>query len=222
MILLTMGLVGPPGHDADDSAKRTLGDLLYADTAQTLVREQEWVGLINSIAAGDQRALYVLFERTHRLVFTLMLRITNNRETTEELTLDVFHDVWRRASTYDVAGGSVLGWIMNQARSRAIDRVRFEQRKKRVNHHGDDPLPATDTSDPDGAFDVREQGRLLRNALSGLTEAERQAIETAFFSELTYVEVAARLNQPLGTVKTRIRSGLAKLRQALSGTPKAP
>ena len=71
-------------------------------------------------------------KRTHRIVFTLMVRITNNRETAEELTLDVFHDVWRRASTYDPAGGSVVGWIMNQARSRAIDRLRFEQRKKRV------------------------------------------------------------------------------------------
>ena len=72
-------------------------------------------------------------------MFTLIVRITNNRETAEELTLDVFHDVWRRASTYDSAGGSVVGWIMNQARSRAIDRLRFEQRKKRVNHHGGRP-----------------------------------------------------------------------------------
>ena len=222
MISPAMALAGRPSHDPDDPQKGTLGDVLYADRTQPLVPEQEWVGLIHSIAAGDQRSLHALFERTHRLVFTLMLRVTNSRETAEELTLDVFHDVWGRASTYDVAGGSVLGWIMNQARSRAIDRVRYEQRKKRVNHHGDNPLPAADTSGPDGTFDLREQGRLLHDALSGLTAPERQAIETAFFSQLTYVEVAARLNQPLGTVKTRIRSGLAKLRQALSGTPKAP
>ena len=78
------------------------------------------------------------------------------------------------------------------------------------------PLPATAASDPHEALDLKEQGRLLRNALTVLTPDERQAIETAFFSELTYAEVAARLNQPLGTVKTRIRSGLAKLRQALA------
>jgi RNA polymerase sigma-70 factor (ECF subfamily) len=150
------------------------------------------------------------------------MRITSNRETAEELTLDVFHDVWRRASTYDPAGGSVVGWIMNQARSRAIDRLRFEQRKKRVNNQADSPLTMTAASGPQEAFDVGEQGRLLRHALQVLTPEERQAIETAFFSELTYNEVAARLNQPLGTVKTRIRSGLGKLRQALAGTWKNP
>ena len=150
-------------------------------------------------------------------MFTLIVRITNNRETAEELTLDVFHDVWRRAPTYDPAGGSVVGWIMNQARSRAIDRVRFEQRKKRVNPHAESPLPAIE-SDPREAFGLEERGRLLRNALRVLTPQERLAIETAFFSELTYDEAAARLNEPLGTVKTRIRSGLEKLRQALAET----
>ena len=207
-------------QDQLDSATRTLGDLLFADQAKTPVSEKDWVGLVQTIAAGDQRALHALYERTQRIVFTLIVRITNNRETAEELTLDVFHDVWRRASTYDAAGGSVVGWIMNQARSRAIDRLRFEQRKKRVNHRADSPLLTTVASDPHEAFDLREQGRLLRSALTVLTPEERQTIETAFFSELTYVEVAARLNQPLGTVKTRVRSGLGKLRQALARTMK--
>jgi len=205
----------PPGQDQRDRATKTLGDLLYADAAKIPVPEKDWVRLVQSIGTGDQRALHALYAHTHRMVFTLIMRITSNRETAEELTLDVFHDVWRRASTYDAAGGTVVGWIMNQARSRAIDRLRFEQRKKRVNRHGESPLPATAEGDPHEAFDLREQGRLLRNALTVLTPDERQAIETAFFSELTYDEVAARLNQPLGTVKTRIRSGLGKLRQAL-------
>ena len=152
------------------------------------------------------------------MVFTLIVRMTNNRETAEELTLDVFHDVWRRAVTYDAARGSVVGWIMNQARSRTLDRLRFDQRKKRVNEHADDQLPSPAGGDPEGAFDLREQARLVRDALTVLKPEERQVIETAFFSELTYYEVAARLNQPLGTVKTRIRSGLVKLRQALAPT----
>ncbi len=215
-----MGSASRRPQDQRDCATGVLGDLLYADKAKTPVSEKDWVGLVRAIAAGDQRALHALYERTHRLVFTLTVRITNNRETAEELTLDVFHDVWRRASTYDAAGGSVVGWIMNQARSRAIDRLRFEQRKKRVNHHADSPLPATVARGPHEALDLREQGRLLRNALTVLTPEERQAIETAFFSELTYEEVAARLNQPLGTVKTRVRSGLGKLRQALARTVK--
>lgn len=200
----------------------TLGDLLYADTAKARVSEKDWLGLVRSIAAGDQLALHALYQQTHRIVFTLIMRITSNRQTAEELTLDVFHDVWRRASAYDPDGGSVVGWIMNQARSRAIDRLRFEQRKKRVNGRGDSPMTVTPPTGPHEAFDGREQGRLLRHALQGLTPDERQAIETAFFSELTYCEAAARLNQPLGTVKTRIRSGLGKLRKVLAGTLKGP
>jgi len=107
-----------------------LGDLLYGDQARPLVSEKDWAALVQSVASGDQRALHALYERAHRLVYTLVLRITGNRETAEELTVDVFHDVWRRAAAYDPAGGTVVGWIMNQARSRAIDRVRFDGRKK--------------------------------------------------------------------------------------------
>jgi RNA polymerase sigma-70 factor (ECF subfamily) len=195
---------------------RTLGDLLYADKAKTRISEDDWVGLVRSIGAGDQAALHALYKRTYRIVFTLIMRITHDRETAEELALDVFHDVWRRASSYDSgAGGSVVGWIMNQARSRAIDRIRSEHRKKRVAPQTGDPIPELGARDAGQVLDEMEQGRLLRDALTVLTTDERQLIETAYFSELTYAEVAARLNQPLGTVKTRIRSGLAKLRQAL-------
>jgi RNA polymerase sigma-70 factor (ECF subfamily) len=203
-----------------EGKKGTLGHLLYAANAKTPVPEKDWVALVQSIAAGDEIALHALYQRTHRIVFTLIVRIVNNRETAEEVALDVFHDVWRRAAAYDAAGGSVVGWIMNQARSRAIDRLRLEQRKKRVNP-ADSPLVEASASDPREAFDVREQGRFLRDALTVLTPDERQAIETAFFSELTYREVAARLNQPLGTLKTRIRSGLGKLRHALAATLKS-
>jgi RNA polymerase sigma-70 factor, ECF subfamily len=187
-----------PHEDRREREARTLGDLLYANKAKATVSEKEWVRLIRSIAGGDQLALHELYTQTHQIVFTLIVRITRTMETAEELTLDVFHDVWRRAATYDPANGSVVGWIMNQARSRAIDRLRFEQ-----------------ASDP-------QKGRLLRHALQVLTPEERQPLETAFFSELTYREVAAKFDQPLGTVKTRIRSGLGKLREALAGTLKRP
>ena len=207
-----MSTAGHGDEGQPTSAGGTLGDLLYADRSSPPVPETEWVGLVQSVAGGDQLALHALYERTHRLVFTLAVRILNRRETAEEVTVDVLHDVWRRAETYDPAAGSVVGWIMNQARSRAIDRLRFEQRKKRVNDSGERALSVTLERDPRDAYDVREQSRVLREALTVLTPDERQAIETAFFAELTYGEAAARLNQPLGTVKTRIRSGLGKLR----------
>jgi RNA polymerase sigma-70 factor, ECF subfamily len=194
----------------------TLGDLLYADKTKQRIPESEWVSIVRAIGTGDQVALQALYERTHRLVFTLIMRITNHRESAEELTLDVFHDVWRRASSYDAAGGSVVGWIMNQARSRAIDRLRSEQRKKRTNPYPDQPWVETDVAGSDEALRQSEQKRLLEQALTVLTGDERQVIETAFFSELTYAEAAKCLDQPLGTVKTRIRSGLEKLRIALT------
>jgi RNA polymerase sigma-70 factor, ECF subfamily len=203
------------GSDGPGEAATTLGDLLYADRSGTSPLEEEWVRMIRSIAAGDQHALRDLYERTHRLVYTLAVRISTSREIAEEITLDVFHDVWRRSAQYDAEGGSVVGWIMNQTRSRAIDRLRFEQRKKRVpphSSHGEEQAEARESAD---TIDAQQQRSLLREALIVLTPDERQAIEVAFFSELTYSEAAARLDQPLGTIKTRLRSAIAKLRKAL-------
>lgn len=198
-----------------DKPTRTLGDVLYA-SPKTPATEQEWAALVQSIAARDQSALHALYERAHRPVFTLIMRITANRETAEEVTVDVFHDVWRRASRYDPANGTVLGWIMNQARSRAIDRLRFESRKKRMQT---DSVPAAEVNaDPGDVLELSEQNEWLRAALSVLTPDERLAIETTFFGGLTHAEAAKRLNQPLGTIKTRIRSGLQKLRTSLNAT----
>jgi RNA polymerase sigma-70 factor (ECF subfamily) len=204
------------------TAPGTLGEVLYARPSAALVSEAEWVALIRSVATGDQAALHALYERSHRVVFTLIVRITVNRETAEEVTLDVFHDVWRRAERYQEADGTVLGWIMNQARSRAIDRLRFEQRKKRVHPDIAAPSPAAGTAGPGELVELQQQSRAVHKALSVLTADERQAIEEAFFAESTYAEVATRLNQPLGTIKTRIRSGLHKLRQALAEEGHAP
>ena len=198
----------------------TLGDVLYAKS-KAPVPEQDWATLVQTIAAGDELALHALYEMAHRIVFTLIMRITANRETAEELTIDVFHDVWRGAARYDAANGTVLGWIMNQARSRAIDRLRFESRKKR-SQGGDVHREAEVAADPHDVLELREQAESLRAALGALTPDERQAIETTFFAGLTHAEAAARLNQPLGTIKTRIRSGLHKLRQTLTAEAGKP
>lgn len=197
------------------NAAGTLGGVLYGKSATGLVSEEQWAALVRAVAAGDQLALHALYERSHRPVFTLIVRITGNRETAEEVTLDVFHDVWRRAAGYNPEDGTVLGWVMNQARSRAIDRVRFDTRKKRVGPNGNESLEVAEALDTQDALQLKQQGAALQRALQALNRDERQAIEMAFYSELTYAEVAVRLNQPLGTIKTRIRSGMQKLRQAL-------
>jgi RNA polymerase sigma-70 factor (ECF subfamily) len=195
----------------------TLGDVLYADQSKPRESEAVWARLVAGVGSGDQMALHALYERAHRPVFTLAMRLTASRETAEELTVDVFHEVWRRAPAYDAANGTVLGWIMNLARSRALDRVRFERRQKRVDPHGGEaPIPEHSDACAE-ALEARQRSAGLRAALAELAPAERQAIEAAYFSGLTYAETAARLEQPLGTVKTRIRSGLFKLRRALAG-----
>ena len=104
----------------------TLGEVLYSKPGRPVPSEEEWVRLVRAVAARDQAALHALFARSHRLVFTLAVRITASRESAEQVTLDVFHDVWRRAWSYDPVNGTVLGWIMNQARSRVLALERGE------------------------------------------------------------------------------------------------
>jgi RNA polymerase sigma-70 factor, ECF subfamily len=154
--------------DRRDDAAATLGDVLYADTSKSVASESDWVALVRSVGAGDQLALHALYERAHRIVFTLIVRITANRETAEELTVDVFHDLWRRASAYDPANGTVVGWIMNQARSRALDRVRFDSRKKRVAPNGADET-AAEAPDACDQLQMDQQNRSLRASLAVLT-----------------------------------------------------
>jgi RNA polymerase sigma-70 factor, ECF subfamily len=193
----------------------TLGAVLYRIPGKRLISETEWAALVVAVAAGDQLALHALYERAHRMVFTLAMRINHSRETAEEVTLDVFHDVWRRAAQYHPANGTVLGWIMNQARSRAIDRLRFEQRKKRVDPYAANEADGVETLDPSDVLQLKQEGEAVRTALSLLAPAERRAVEAAFLGGLTHAEIASQLGEPLGTIKTRIRSGLKKLRESL-------
>ena len=197
----------------------TLGGILYADRNKVRTPESDWVSLVRSIARDDQRALHSLYEQTHRIVFTLAIRIVGDHETAEEVTVDVYHDVWRRAAEYDPAGGSVIGWIMNQARWKSLDQLKLRQRKKRSPEESADGGPAA-SPNPADECEIREEYRRLQFALDALTPLERQAIETAFFSEMSYLDAAAKLNQPTGTVKTRIRSGLQKLRHAMTTSPR--
>ena len=123
-------MANPSVMEPTEKSPATLGDVLYAKP-KVLVPEEDWAKLVRSVAAGDQLALQALYEMAHRMVFTLIMRLTADRETADELTLDVFEGVCQRALLYDAANGTVLGWIMNQARARAIDRLRLEGRQER-------------------------------------------------------------------------------------------
>lgn len=184
----------------------TLGAVLYAKPTR-LTPERDWAQLVRAVGQGDQRALHALYERAYRPVFTLVLRITGNREAAEALTLDVFHEVWRRARGFDAAKETVLGWVMNQARSSAIEHLRVEGRRQ---------------SGSGGIAELKVQRLALQSALTLLTPLERQAIEDAFFSDRTYAEVAVRMNQPVGAVTAAMRSGLHKLRRVLGVRARKP
>jgi RNA polymerase sigma-70 factor, ECF subfamily len=200
------GLNGRDACDVLDSAgddkaetQSTLGDLLYADKKKSRIPEDDWIGLVRSIAAGDQTALEELFARTHRIVFTLMMRLTGNRNVAEELTVDVFHDVWRHAVHFDAAGGPVLAWLLDQARLRALERLELEHLSKSQ------------------AADIQEQAIRLRNAaVTSLSVDERQLIESAYFSKLNYRELAEQHRQSPETVKRRVHSAMEKLRDQIN------
>ncbi|MGE4061945.1 MAG: RNA polymerase sigma factor [Rhodospirillaceae bacterium] len=213
-------MVSQVDEQTDPPAIVTLGHVLYAK-AKAPPLEADWVLLVRKMSEGDQGALQALFSRAQHLVFTYVLRLTANRGLAEELTVDVFHDIWRHAARYEEGKGTVLAWIMNQARSRAIDRLRFEARKKR--NGGGEVLTSADAEpDPSHVAQQLEQSMALRAAVDALAAEERDAIESTFFHGLTHAEAAVRLNQPLGTVKTRIRAGLHKLRRMLTAKEELP
>jgi RNA polymerase sigma-70 factor (ECF subfamily) len=200
-----------PLQNAEASAL-TLGSLLYGDGNKARVSEEAWVALVTAVAAQDMRALHTLYGLLHGFVFTIALRITTSRSSAEEVTVDVFHALWKRAPRYSPAHGTVVGWVMNLARSRSIDRLRYEKRQKRV--AGSEGFQDVRETEPD-PVEKRQQMALVKHALDTLSEAERTAIQLAYFSDATYAEVARQLVVPLGTIKSRIRSGLSKLRVAL-------
>jgi RNA polymerase sigma-70 factor (ECF subfamily) len=186
------------------------------DSTEFRTRDQDWVSLIKSVASGDQSALSTLYDTTSRLVFGLVVRIVSDRETAEEVLLDVFTQVWRQASSYDTKRGAPLAWLMTIARSRAIDRLRSgkhdQQNKEPLDSIGE--VSATGAT-PEETTVNSERQRLVRAALDTLSPEQREVIELAYYSGLSHSEIALKLGQPLGTVKTRTRLGMIKLRDTL-------
>lgn len=174
--------------------------------------------LVARMAGGDSAALQDLYRRLSPLAYALALRITGNEADAEEALVDCFHQAWRQAARYDPARATPTGWILNIARSRAIDRVRSRDRAA----EGAAPAPggwpgfgAEPPPDPEQEairHDVRDR---LARAVGGLPREQRSVIELAYFLGLTQSEIAARLGEPLGTVKTRTRLALEKIRNAL-------
>jgi RNA polymerase sigma-70 factor (ECF subfamily) len=180
------------------------------------LREAALAALVARAAQGDHQALAALYDETSALVYGLALRILRDQQAAEDVTIDVYAQVYQQGSRYDANRGTPAAWLVTVTRSRALDRLRQEtQRRER-----EEPLEATPclpsrTAGPEEDSATTEVWRLVQRALARLTPEQRQVIELAYYAGLSHHEIAAKLGQPLGTVKTRIRTGMMLLRERL-------
>jgi RNA polymerase sigma-70 factor (ECF subfamily) len=173
------------------------------------------VALIERVYARDERAVGELYDRHNRQLYNLIFRILRDRGQAEDVLQEVFVSLWTRVHTYEVSLGSPVAWLVRIARNRAIDRLRAAgTRTRAVESLAQSSIEWTT---PEDRASAGEQGRAIASALGELPVEQRVLIEDAFFLGLTHAELAARHGIPLGTVKTRIRSGLQMLRQSLVG-----
>lgn len=174
----------------------------------------EGAELIGRMARGDRDAFAEFYDRYARLVYPLILRILRDPTEAADVLQDVFWEAWQGAAAYDAGRGTPEAWMVTRARSRAIDRVRSIRRRSETF-----VAPVEENLAPDpaaGAPDLAERAEdrgVLRSALEQLPDAQREVIELAYYAGLTQTEIAQHLTQPLGTVKTRIRLGLERLRE---------
>jgi RNA polymerase sigma-70 factor (ECF subfamily) len=171
------------------------------------------------MARGDGSAVAELYDRHGRAIYSLALRMLTDAAEAEDVVQDVFTQAWKQASRYDASRAPVIGWLMVMTRARALDRLRA--RKSRITPTTLDTT-TIDPADPGPGLDQqaisREEAAKLRGALAALPDAQREAIELAYYKGLSQSDIAEQLSQPLGTVKTRMRAGLLKLRDVLRGS----
>jgi RNA polymerase sigma-70 factor (ECF subfamily) len=169
--------------------------------------------LAAALSQGRECALATLYDRFGGAVYSLALRVTGDRGAAEEISVDAFMQVWQQAGRFNADQGSLQSWLFTIARSRAIDRVRSAKAMKRT--QAEDMTADQHVERPDETAELAERRELVRNAMAGLTPAQRVALELAYFEGLSHAQIAERLGEPLGTVKTRVRQAMISLRRAL-------
>lgn len=190
--------------------------------AQVQQRSEETISdeqLIESVAQGDRRAFETLYDRYASVVFGLTLKMLGDREVAEEAVQEIFWRVWQRAKSFD-RSRTFAPWLFGIAHNYCIDELRRRRARPQSVYEDDDhPILSSIADDADVSESAlqSEQRRIVVNALRELPAEQRQALELAYFGGLTQQEIAARLGNPLGTIKTRMRLGLQKLRGILQG-----
>jgi RNA polymerase sigma-70 factor (ECF subfamily) len=175
---------------------------------------QEDMILLQRIAQKDSSSFQAFYRKYSGLVFTAIANVLNDHHDAEDVMQEVLVQIWNKAHLYEPRKGKPLTWITTMARNRAIDKIRSKQRRSRLN---DDFESESRTEQPEfeesssDQCEVRERNRIVRSAVAKLTDDQKEAIQLAYFSGLTQAEVAEKLNEPLGTVKARIRRGVTRL-----------
>jgi len=179
-------------------------------------REREWGNLVQQMARGEQSALAQLYDQTSGVIYALALRILRSPEDAEEAVLDAYGRAWKQAVHFDAERGGVMTWLVMMARSISIDRLRSGATRKARTEPIEENRQETSTDpNPEWIAAFAEERSRIQGALAQLPPEQRQVIELAFFGGLTHSELAAHLEVPLGTVKTRVRLGLSRLRTLL-------
>jgi RNA polymerase sigma-70 factor (ECF subfamily) len=175
-------------------------------------------GLLARVAHGDQEAFGVVYDRVAGQVLGVVRRVLRDQAQSEEVTQEVLVEIWRTAARFDASRGSVTTWALTMAHRRAIDRVRSAQASSDRDARSAQLDQPTDYDQVSEAVEASLERENVRSALASLTELQRQAVRLAYFGGYTQREVADLLGIPLGTVKTRLRDGLIRLRDALEVT----
>jgi RNA polymerase sigma-70 factor, ECF subfamily len=185
-----------------------------ADTTRLPDIEHELRELISKISRGCESALGKLYDRMISQVFGLALKILRSTTEADEVTIDVFKQIWDKACDYTPDRGTPSAWLITLTKSRAIDKLRSDMRRRSLQDTLHDDIPA-DIDPPDETAETREKRALIEKALSELTPKQRESIELAYFHGLTQTEISARMNEPLGTVKSWMRAGMIRLREII-------
>jgi RNA polymerase sigma-70 factor (ECF subfamily) len=196
-------MTSAPGNSYDKAAMDASDDL---------------VETIRRIGAGDQRGFSAFYDRFSGLIYSTALRVLSDPEDAEDVAQEVFFMLWEKAPMYDPSRGKPLTWVITMTRNRAIDRLRAQMRRARLMEEAQEESEKDDPAGELPSFDrieSAEEKEILRSAVLKLNQEQREAIEMAYFNGLTQQEIAVQLQEPLGTVKARIRRGIVRLRKLI-------
>lgn len=200
--------------------RRPLARVPNTTAEDRLRRAEEDAALVAALAEDEVGALEQLYDRYSALVFSVALRVLHDHALAEDVTQEVFLRIWRQPASFDPARGRFISWLSSVARNRALDEQRRLSRRRRAEDQDEDPvlrLPAEGRGDdPAHEAVLADDRRRVHEAMRDLPDAQRTVIELAYFGGLTQTEIAERTGDPLGTIKTRVRLGMRKLREALT------